>query len=138
MFYQPLYHVLYCIDAIRNDLLSILKLQKRTIRLITSSPHRSEFTPLFQSLKILSAFQVYVFKLSVLMFKFVNGDVIAPIKDIFSINMEIHDHFTRQSNKFRVPKCNKTTIQTHVRFRGVKIWNNVCSPYNQIHSCISS
>ena len=95
------------------------------------------------------------------MFKFVNGDVIESIKYMFSINKEIHDHFTRQSNKLRVPKCNKTTIQTNVRFRGVKIWNYICnvvyydcslscfkcnlkgclihcSPYNQIHSCISS
>ena len=95
------------------------------------------------------------------MFKFVNGDVIESIKYMFSINKEIHDHFTRQSNKFRVPKCNKTTIQTNVRFRGVKVWKYICnvvyhdcswscfkctlkeclihgSPYNQIHSCISS
>ena len=130
MFYLPLYHVLYCIDVwggtIRNDL-SILKLQRRGIRLLTSSPHRSEFTRLFKSLQILSVFQVDVFKLSVSLFKFVNGDVFESIKDRFSINKEIHDHFTRQSNKFRVPKCNKTTIQTNVPFRGVKIWNYMCN-----------
>ena len=156
-------YIMYCIDVwggtSKKNLLSILKLQKRAIRLITSSPYRSESAPLFQSLQILSVFQVYVFKLSVLMFKFVNGDVIESIKDMFSINKEIHDHFTRQSNKLHVPKCNKTITQTNVRFRGVKIWNYICdvvyfhcslscfkcnlkeflihcSPYNQTHSCI--
>ena len=156
-------YIMYCIDVWRGtskkNLLSILKLQKRAIRLITSSPYRSESAPLFQSLQILSVFQVYVFKLSVLMFKFVNGDVIESIKDMFSINKEIHDHFTRQSNKLHVPKCNKTITQTNVRFRCVKIWNYIydvvyfhcslscfkcnlkeflihCSPYNQTYSCI--
>ena len=37
------------------------------------------------------------------MFKFVNGDVLESIKDMFSINKEIHDHFTRQSNKLVFP-----------------------------------
>ena len=107
---------MYCIDIRRGtskkNLLSILKIQKRAIRLITSSPYRSESAPLFQSLQILSVFQVYVFKLSVLMLKFVNGDVIESIKYVFTINKEIHDHFIRQSNKLHVPKCNKTTTQT--------------------------
>ena len=80
---------MYCIDVwggtSKKNLLSILKLQKCAIRLITSSPYRSESAPLFQSLQILSVFQVYVVKLSVLMFKFVNGDVIESIKDMFSI-----------------------------------------------------
>ena len=143
----------------KNNLLSILKLQKRAIRLITSSPYRSESAPLFQFLQILLVFQVYVFKLSVLMFKCVNGNVTESIINMFSINKEIHDHFTRQSNKLHVPKCNKTITQTNVRFRGVKIWNYICdvvyfhcslscfkcnlkeflihcSPYNQTHSCI--
>ena len=132
MFYQPLYHVLYCIDVwgstIRNDLLSILKLQKRAIRLITSSPHTSEFNPLFQSLKILSVFQVYVFKLSVLMFKFVNGDVIESIKYIYSLLIRkfmIVSH-ARVTN-FVFPNAIKTTIQTNVRFRGIKVWNYICN-----------
>ena len=156
-------YIMYCVDVwggtSKKNLLSILKLQKCAIRLITSSPYRSESAPLFQSLQILSFFQVYVVKLSVLMFKFVNGDVIESIKDMFSINKEIHDHFTRQSNKLHVPRCNKTITQTNVRFRGVKIWNYICdvvyfycswscfkcnfkeflihcSPYNQTHSCI--
>ena len=81
--------------------------------LITSSPCSFESTPLFQSPQILSVFQAYVIKLSVLMFKFVNGDVIESIKHKFTIDKEIHDHFTRQSNKLHVPKCNKTTTQTN-------------------------
>ena len=121
---------MYCIDVLegssKKNLLSILKLQTRAIRLITSSPYRSESAPLFQSLQILSVLRVHVFKLSVLMVKFVNGDVIESIKDMFSINKEIHDHFTRQSNKLHVPRCNKTITQTNVRFRGVKIWNYIC------------
>ena len=139
--------------------MSILKLQKQAIRLTTSSPYRSESAPLYKSLQILSVFQVYVFKLSVLMFKFVNG-AIEFIKNMFSIYKETNDHFSRQSNKLHVPKCNKASTQTNVSFRGVKIWTNICgmvyfhcslscskcnlkeflihcSPYNQMHSCIS-
>ena len=117
-------YVMYCIDVwggkSKKNLLSILKLQKRAIRLIISSTYRSESAALFQSLQIFSVFRVHVFELSGLIFKCVNGDVIESIKDIFTINKEIHDYFTCQSNKLHVPKCNKTTTQTNVRFRGVK------------------
>ena len=104
-------YIMYCIDVwggtSKKNSLSILKLQKRAIRLITSSPYRSESAPLFQSLQILSVFQVYVFKLSVLMFKFVNGDVIESIKDMFCINKEFHDHFTRQSKNLMFPNVTR-------------------------------
>ena len=116
----------------------LLNILKHAIRLITSSPYRSESAPLFQSIQILSVFQVYAFKLSVLMLKFVNDDVIDSSKYMYSINKEIHDHFTRQSNKLHVPKCNKTATQTKSCFKcNLKEFLIHGSPYNQKHNCIS-
>ena len=55
-------YIVYCIEVwgstCKNNLLSLLKLQKCAIRLITSSPRRTESAPLFESLKILFVFQV--------------------------------------------------------------------------------
>ena len=63
-------YIVYCIEVwgstCKNNLLSLLKLQKCAIRLITSSPRGTESAPLFESLNILSVFQVYLLKLSIL------------------------------------------------------------------------
>ena len=55
-------------------------------------------------------------ELSVLMLKFVNGDVINSIKNVFSINNEMHYHFKRQSNRLHVHKCNNDNYKDKCSF----------------------
>ena len=132
-------YIVYCIEVwgstCKKNLLSLSKLQKCAIRLITSSPRKTESAPLFESLKILSVFQVYLLKLSIFMFKYANDYVPDCIKDLFCINSEIHNYNTRQCDKLHMPKSNLSVMLHCWRSRCVKMWN-VISDVIEFHCCI--
>ena len=132
-------YIVYCIEVwgstCKKNLLSLLKLQKCALRLITSSPRRTESAPLFESLKILSVFQVYLLKLSIFMFKYANDYVPDCIKDLFCINSEIHNYNTRQCDKLHMPKSNLSVMLHCWRSRCVKMWN-VISDVIEFHCSI--
>ena len=74
LYYSFIYpYFLYCIDvwgtASQELMLSLLKLQKRAIRMIKSVPIRTESEPLFKSLKLLTIYKLYKFKVGIMMFK---------------------------------------------------------------------
>ena len=120
-------YIVYCIEVwsstCKKNLLSPLKLQKCAIRLITSSPRRTESAALFESLKILSVFQVYLLKLSISMFKYANDFVPDCIKDLFSINSAIHNYNTRQSDHLHRPKSNLSVALHCWKSQCLKMWN---------------
>ena len=65
--------MLYCIEiwgsVSKECLMSILRLQKRAVRMIKSVPIRTESAPMFQSLELLSSvFEIYTFKIAMFMY----------------------------------------------------------------------
>ena len=69
-------YVVYCIEVwgavSMKYLMSVLRLQKRVVRIILSVPVRTESFKMFNYLKILSVFDVYIFRLSMFAFKYEN------------------------------------------------------------------
>ena len=97
------------------------KTPRRVVRIILSVPARTESFKMFNYLKILSVFDVYVFMLSMFASKY--GWMCYWI--FFIKNSEIQSYETRQAEKMHVPKYNKTAAQKIVRNRCVKVWNYV-------------
>ena len=62
---------------------SLVVLQKRAIRIITSAEFRAHTEPLFKSLNILSLKKIYLFNLGMLMYKSENSLVPNIIRDMF-------------------------------------------------------
>jgi hypothetical protein len=44
--------------------------------------------------------------------------------DMFTYNIEVHRHYTRSRNQFRVPIMRLTLCQNTLKYKGVKIWNH--------------
>ena len=66
LYYSFIYpYMLYCIEiwasASKECLMSILRLQKRAVRIIKSVSIRTESAPMFQSLELLSVFEIYIY-----------------------------------------------------------------------------
>ena len=65
-------YIIYCIEvwgaASLKNLMSVPRLQKRAVRLITSPSFRTHSEPLFLSLQVLSVLDVYFFRLSIILF----------------------------------------------------------------------
>ena len=125
-------YIIYCIKvwgaASLKNLVSVLRLQKiNAARLITSSSFRAHSEPLFLSLQVLSVFDVYFFRLSIIVFRYENNLLPDCANSMFTKHYEIHGYCTRQSTWLHVPKSGKSAIQRTVRFRCVKISNYICN-----------
>ena len=92
--------MLYCIEiwgsASKECLVSILRLQKRAVRIIKSVPNLTESAPMFQSLKLLSVFEIYTFKIAMFMYKYVHNKVAECVNELLTRTNKIHNRVTRQ------------------------------------------
>jgi hypothetical protein len=94
----------------------IFKMQKRIIRIITSSNKNASCRELFKKLHILPLHSQYIY--TILLF-------ITKNKDQFSPNSHIHTINTRHNNNLYVPAANLTLYQKCVYYSEIKIFNHL-------------
>ena len=97
---------------------SILKIQKRIIKIIRNTSNRDSCCQLFKLLQILSLPSQYIFSLLV----FVNNN-----RGLFQCNSEIHDLNTRFNHNLHLLSTNLTSVQKGVMYSGSKIYNHLSS-----------
>ena len=117
----------YCIEvwggASDKYMSSLFKLQKRAVRVITSSAYLAHTSPIFFKLNILNIYKVYALKIIMLMYKYEHRLLPSSVQDMFVTNNFIHQHFTRQSHKIHVPKGRTNLIKRSFRHYSVVLWN---------------
>ena len=131
LYYSFMYpYFLYCIEvwgnAANNSLLSLLKLQKRALRLIKSVPIRTTSEPLFKSLELLNVYKLYYFRVGMLMFKMAANKVPKCMHEFFKTTTEVHSRLTRQKDKLYLPFTRLEIVKKSIRYKGVTVWNNIC------------
>ena len=131
LYYSFMYpYFLYCIEvwgnAANNSLLSLLKLQKRALRLIKSVPIRTTSEPLFKSLELLNVYKLYYFRVGMLMFKMAANKVPKCMHELFKTTTEVHSRLTRQKDKLYLPFTRLEIVKKSIRYKGVTVWNNIC------------
>ena len=94
-------------------IVTIFKIQKRIIRIITNTGSRDSCLQIFKQLQILSLPSQYIFSLLV----FVNKNRV-----IFQSNSEIHDWNTRFNYNLHSPSTNLTLVQKGVLYSGSNIY----------------
>ena len=92
---------------------------------------------MFQSLELLSVFEIYTFKLAMFMYKYVHNQVADCVNELFKRTNEVHNRVTRQSDKFYIPFSQLSTVCKSVRFKGPLIWNSICDDVN-VFCCIGT
>lgn len=130
LYYSFIYpHYTYCIEvwgkAADVYINSIWKLQKRIIRIITSSQYRAETNPLYKKLNFLKLSSIYSFQINIFLFKFIKGMLPEIFDNLFERNMVVSVRNTRHKYKLRVPIYRLNISQNTIRFQGVKEWNSV-------------
>ena len=103
----------------------LFKLQKRVIRIISSSSSRAHSLPIFSSLKLLTLYQLYTFQVALFMYRFSIGDMPTVFNDMFVRNEAFHNYPTRSSSHFSFPLFSSDSIRRSIRYQGVKIWNDI-------------
>ena len=100
---------------------------RRAVRLITPSPFRAHSERLFVPLKILSVFDVYFFRLSIILFRYEDSLLVDCANSILIRNCDIYEYCTHQAGWLHVLISTKWAIQRTERLRCVKILNHICS-----------
>jgi hypothetical protein len=117
----------YCIEvwgkACDTYILSLVKLQKKIVRIIQSSTYRAHTAPIFLQLKILQLHKIYIYSVTMFMFKFVKGLLPNIFNDMFVRNTDTHKYFTRQSANLHATKSNLKAMYRTMKHQGVIIWN---------------
>jgi hypothetical protein len=128
LYYSLIYsHFTYCIEvwgsATGTLLNSLIKIQKKAIRIILSAPFRAPSKPLFQELKMLTLPQIYLNSILLFVFKFLKGLLPAIFDDFYYRNRHVTERATRQDDLLYVPICNTNLFQNTIRIKGVREWN---------------
>lgn len=105
-------------------------LQKRVVRIITNSHYRAHSAPLFKSLSLLPLHYIFEFAIAKLMFKIMNKIIPPVLNDMFTVNMNVHGHLTRQRERLHVPVARTNLMKRSFRHKGVQIWNELKDKVN--------
>jgi len=120
-------YLTYCIEAWGSadniHLISLFKLQKKVLRIIASAPFLAHTEPIFDNLKLLNIYQIYVYSIGIFMYKYHNGILPSVFTNLFEFNYNIHQLTTRQNCKLHLPLVRLSITQKPVRYRGVIISN---------------
>jgi hypothetical protein len=130
MYYCFIYpYLTYCVEVWGSTcstyIDTLFKLQKKAMRIITSSPFRSHSEPLFYDLKILNINKIYLYFVTLFRFQCtcIKGSTPDIFQPMFMFNRDVHIHFTRQINKIHVPLAKTLIVKRSIRYRGVTVWN---------------
>ena len=130
LYYAFLYpYINYCIEvwgsAASTRMQSLIKLQKRAVRIITSSGYRDHTAPLFIKLGILPIEKLYILKILIFMYRF-HHDILPPVLGtMFAKNNATHEYNTRGSKFLRTPSSNLKCLDQSVKVKGVIWWNRM-------------
>lgn len=151
LYYSFLYpYFSYCIEIWGFTYTTYLEplniLQKKIVRIITSSSYREHTAPLFDKLKILNLSKLVSFRMCLFLFKYVNNDLPDCFSNMFVRNSEIHAYHTRQSNWFNVPRIRTDLSKHSFKYNAIRLYNAslCCCNYTfnyprfkkQVKSCI--
>ena len=112
----------------------LFKVQKRAVRIITSSSYLAHTLPIFSNIKIPSIYNIYNYQVLIFMLKQKKGLLPSIFNNMFIQNNTIHSHNTRQDNNIHVSAFRSRLSQQTIRFTGTKLWNFV---YTKLKTNIS-
>ena len=99
----------------------LIKIQKKGIRAVTFSHHLDSTAPLFHNLNILNFKKLVTQRIALLMFKYHIGSLPVPISNLFSINSNRHNYYTRQINDLQLNTGRGENVYKLFSFHGVRI-----------------
>ena len=107
----------------RTHLSKLQVLQKKVIRLISSSHFRHPSTPLFLQLRLLPLDQLVSFNCLVFMFKLFSSPQPCLLKDLFVMNSDVHHYNTRHKDSVHQPYVRTCVGMNSFHIYCIKQWN---------------
>ena len=123
-------HINYCNiiwgSAEKSNLQPIFLLQKKAVRIINMSGYLDSSQPIFESLEILTIFQLYLYNCSLFAHKCIQQNLYPQFKQKITQNCNIHSYRTRHGNNFILKtRPRLELIQRSFLYTGIKVWNKL-------------
>ena len=116
---------MYCISVWGNTyhtlLDPLLKLQKRSVRLVIGAGGYYHTFPIFQKLNILNLRNIYLYSVLIFLYRYNPQILPKSFSEFFIFNNDVHDYETRQQYHFHTPKLLTKPYQLPQLFRNVQI-----------------
>ena len=106
------------------------KLQKKAVRIITSSKFNAHSEPLFKRLNIIKIEHIFHLKCLNFYYKFIKGSIPEYFQSMFTKNESIHSYGTRQKSLLHRTKTKTSSARQCIRHHIPKL-------INEVPSCIS-
>ena len=103
----------------------LITMQKRAIRIIAGAKYNDHTQPLFYRHHVLKMNDVYQNEVAKIIFRFKQNSLPVPLKNIFTLNSDIHDRQTRQMRNLQNKRCRTTLASQLITCTGPKIWNSL-------------
>ena len=120
-------YLIYCVEVWGNTfsvhIQPLIKLQNKTVRIITHSHYKTSIDKLYSKTSILPFNILVTHRIGILMFKLSKGTVPKPLLGLYQFNNEVHTHFTRQSHHLHTMRGKHMFIYRTFVFQSVFIWN---------------
>ena len=114
-------HLNYGILVWGKNMGRLEKLQKWAVRSISGSKYNAHTDPLFKSMNLLKAHDLYKMCALKFYFKYQQGTLPTYFNDMFSSTTQTHNYPTRNRNQPRLPSPNTATAENAIRYSLPKI-----------------
>ena len=119
----------YCNIVWANNKITRLQplvlLQKRAMRIITTSAHKAHTIPLFSKLNRLTLVDMNKLLIATFMYRFHSKCLPNLFSGYFCSNASIHGYFTRNSSKLPISHARTDVKRFQIRIYGPKLWNSI-------------
>jgi len=103
----------------------LIVIQKRAVRIVTNSNYYEHSLPLFFKCNLLNLQDINKLCTATFMYRFHNNQLPKTFSLFYVLNSDVHEHFTRQSNKLHINYARTDILKHHLRIYGAKIWNAI-------------
>ena len=121
-------YIMYCnsVWATKHPskLIKLHRLQKRALRLCSNSSYIAPSQPLFRKFNTLHVYDINKLQIASLMQRFFSNSLPPNLKQLFTLNNAVHNHYTRNADKFHHWNVSSGKSYTSLRYVGPKIWNS--------------
>ena len=111
----------------------VFKLQKMAVRLIMNVSRKQSSSQYFKKLQLLKVPDIYDVSVAIFVYHFIHSNLPITFENYFTLNGEIHNISTRQSNDFRTPTYRSQLGSKFVKKTGVVIWKTISDSYGFHH-----
>ena len=107
------------------QILKVLYLLKKIVRIISCAPLKAHTEPLMFAMRLLSLNDINQYMTAIFMYQCLNCNTPQVFNDFFQKNNILHGHDTRQSNDLHGPYARLNVRKCCFKIHGASTWSNI-------------